>query len=254
MFQNEVSDILQKENTENESETSQTQIVYEETNENITEKDTTLNGSSGNVDIYVPTPLFKVSDAVFTTAVTLGNFLFSAANYAGQAVKEASSKIIETVEENNILGQFNKVQKIFVNQKNNTYQGYLPPWEGCIDEDDIKEKCLSLSADKRNFLKSPPVGTNFNFDYNTSCLVALSIMKEDPRLEKVRYDLVPKVIPEENFWKNYFYRVNLILQAHGSEQKQNVTYSSSNLNELSEESWMKEIENELNDCDETNSV
>lgn len=38
-------------------------------------------------------------------------------------------------------------------------------------------------------------------------------MAEDPQLEKMRFELVPKIITEENFWRNYFYRVSLICQA-----------------------------------------
>ena len=29
----------------------------------------------------------------------------------------------------------------------------------------------------------------------------------------MRYELVPKVVKEDEFWKNYFYRVNLIKQS-----------------------------------------
>lgn len=38
-------------------------------------------------------------------------------------------------------------------------------------------------------------------------------MGEDSALEKMRFELVPKIITEENFWRNYFYRVSLICQA-----------------------------------------
>lgn len=38
-------------------------------------------------------------------------------------------------------------------------------------------------------------------------------MTEDSQLEKMRFDLVPKIITEEQFWRNYFYRVSLICQA-----------------------------------------
>lgn len=38
-------------------------------------------------------------------------------------------------------------------------------------------------------------------------------MGEDTALEKMRFELVPKIITEENFWRNYFYRVSLICQA-----------------------------------------
>lgn len=40
--------------------------------------------------------------------------------------------------------------------------------------------------------------------------VAKAILKEDPNLEKMRYELVPKMVSEENFWRNYFYRVMLL--------------------------------------------
>jgi len=38
-------------------------------------------------------------------------------------------------------------------------------------------------------------------------------LKEDPKLSEMRYELVPKVVKEDEFWKNYFYRVNLIKQS-----------------------------------------
>lgn len=31
--------------------------------------------------------------------------------------------------------------------------------------------------------------------------VAKAILKEDPELEKMRYELVPKVVSEEQFWR-----------------------------------------------------
>lgn len=47
--------------------------------------------------------------------------------------------------------------------------------------------------DKRNFVRSPPVGVDFSFNYETSYPVALAILAEDPNLEKMRFDLVPKM-------------------------------------------------------------
>ena len=136
------------------------------------------------------------------------------------------------------------------------------PWVGHTNEDKIKEEILSLSAviiiylnkllniqfnfkffefqDRRNFVRAPPAGVDFEFDYDTAYPVALAIMTEDNALEKMRFELVPKMydtrtynlttfdlftiiflklfilfcsITEENFWRNYFYRVQLIIQA-----------------------------------------
>ena len=33
------------------------------------------------------------------------------------------------------------------------------------------------------------------------------------QLSEMRYELVPKIVKEDEFWKNYFYRVNLIKQS-----------------------------------------
>lgn len=97
-------------------------------------------------------------------------------------------------------------------------------------------------------MRSPPAGVEFNFEFEVTYPIALAILAEDPNLEKMRFELVPKVyvflfdkyfclkkniplfchqlhllffahfdlysISEENFWRNYFYRVSLICQAN----------------------------------------
>jgi len=70
-----------------------------------------------------------------------------------------------------------------------------------------------FSEDKRNFVRAPPAGVAFDFDYSAVAPVALALLQEDPRLEKMRYELVPKKVKEEDFWRNYFYRVGLIKQS-----------------------------------------
>ncbi|GIY50311.1 synapse-associated protein 1 [Caerostris extrusa] len=85
-----------------------------------------------------------------------------------------------------------------------------PPWAGTEDEEYVKEQILSLSADKRNFLRNPPTGVMFDFSFDSMYPVAEKMLKEDPALEKMRFEIVPKIINEETFWKNYFYRVQLV--------------------------------------------
>lgn len=84
----------------------------------------------------------------------------------------------------------------------------------------------------------------------------MAILAEDPNLEKMRFDLVPKMyvfmilisfyiesdiiqnnyllfrINEESFWQNYFYRVNLICNASNLESLESTDYNtaSSNVN------------------------
>jgi len=86
----------------------------------------------------------------------------------------------------------------------------IAPWIGHPKEEALKEEILSLSNDRRNFVRSPPAGVSFTWDWEEMAPVAKAILKEDPNLEAMRYELVPKKITEEHFWRNYFYRVSLL--------------------------------------------
>ncbi|XP_045482905.1 synapse-associated protein of 47 kDa [Harmonia axyridis] len=156
----------------------------------------------------------NVQSKALAGAKSFGSFLYSAVNKAGKTVTESAAKIKETVEKNSILGEFNKEQEAFVKSQAGNSATALPPWSGCQNEDALKEECLSLSTDRRSFIRSPPAGVEFQFDYEVSYPIAMAIMEQDPNLEQMRYELVPKLITEENFWRNYFYRVSLICQAN----------------------------------------
>ncbi|CAH0731292.1 unnamed protein product, partial [Brenthis ino] len=161
-----------------------------------------------------PAGVGNVTTKAVAGAKSLGNFLYSAVNKAGAKVSEASAKIKKTVEENSILGEFNREQDAFIKGQDKGNGAAVPPWVGAPNEAALKEECLSLSTDRRNFVRAPPAGVEFDFDYNKMYPVAVAIMNEDPNLSTMRFDLVPKVITEENFWRNYFYRVSLICQAN----------------------------------------
>lgn len=162
-----------------------------------------------------PAGVGNVTTKAVAGAKSLGNFLYSAVNKAGAKVSEASAKIKKTVEENSILGEFNREQDAFIKGQEKAGAGSaIAPWIGAPNEAALKEECLSLSTDRRNFVRAPPAGVEFDFDYDKMYPVAVAIMTEDPNLEKMRFDLVPKVITEENFWRNYFYRLSLICQAN----------------------------------------
>ncbi|XP_065331765.1 synapse-associated protein 1 isoform X2 [Cloeon dipterum] len=147
-------------------------------------------------------------------AKAFGSFFYSAVNKAGAKVSEASAKIKETVEKNTILGEFNKEQESFINSKQKSMEAAVPPWVGYPNEEKLKEEILSLSQDRRSFVRAPPTGVTFEFDYETFTPVAQALLVEDPELEKMRFELVPKVVNEETFWRNYFYRVSLIKQSN----------------------------------------
>ena len=70
-----------------------------------------------------------------------------------------------------------------------------------------------MSEDKRNFVRAPPTGVNFDFEYATFAASAVALLDEDPKLQKMRYELVPKKVKEDEFWRNYFYRVAIVKQS-----------------------------------------
>ncbi|XP_023285527.1 synapse-associated protein 1-like [Seriola lalandi dorsalis] len=156
----------------------------------------------------------------------LGDFIFS---FASSATKKISESMVETaqtikktVEEGKIdgiidktfLGDFQKEQEKFVQEKKaKKSEAAVPPWVGYNEEETIQQQILALSADKRNFLRDPPAGVQFHFDMEQMYPLATVMLEEDQLLNRMRFDLVPKHVKEEVFWRNYFYRVSLIKQS-----------------------------------------
>lgn len=150
------------------------------------------------------------------------NIASSATKKLSESVAETAQTIKKTVEEGKIdgiidktiLGDFQKEQQKFVQEKNARRTDVaVPPWVGYNEEETIQQQILALSADKRNFLRDPPAGVPFHFDFDQMSPVAMVMLQEDELLNRMRFDLVPKHVKEEVFWRNYFYRVSLIKQS-----------------------------------------
>eukprot|EP00116_Pleurobrachia_bachei_P002402 sb/3462664/ len=112
-----------------------------------------------------------------------------------------------------MLSEFEEEQKKFALMQERRRGAAVPPWVGYNEEEKIKKQILTLSADERNVMRDPPAGVEFLFDMDTHMPVALAMLDHDTRLNDMRFRLVPKVIKEESFWRNYFYRVSLIKQS-----------------------------------------
>jgi len=136
----------------------------------------------------------------------------SALTKASKAAVDYSKVIQDSVSKAPMLAEFNHEQEEFIRSKGDKEQP-TAPWSGYQNEEDLKEKVLTLSEDRRNFLRSPPAGVNFDFEYSAVAAHALVLLEEDPRLSKMRYELVPKKVKEDEFWRNYFYRVGLVKQS-----------------------------------------
>uniref|UniRef100_A0A493U2D0 Synapse-associated protein 1 n=1 Tax=Anas platyrhynchos platyrhynchos TaxID=8840 RepID=A0A493U2D0_ANAPP len=166
------------------------------------------------------------SEALLSQAKGLGSYLF---NFATAATKKISESVAETAQtikksveegkidsiiDKTIIGDFQKEQKKFVQeQQTKKSEAAVPPWVDSNEEETIQQQILALSADKRNFLRDPPAGVQFNFDFDQMYPVAMVMLQEDQLLNRMRFDLVPKHVKEEVFWRNYFYRVSLIKQS-----------------------------------------
>lgn len=92
-----------------------------------------------------------------------------------------------------MLADFTKEQQEFMKEHGSGLEASDPPWVGVENEEEVKKEIISLSQDKRNFVRNPPAGLTFEFDLQSSLPVALSILKEDPQLAKMRFEVVPKL-------------------------------------------------------------
>ncbi|XP_017884209.1 synapse-associated protein of 47 kDa isoform X2 [Ceratina calcarata] len=155
-----------------------------------------------------------VSTKALAGAKSLGGFLYSAVNKAGKTVVEAGAKVKKTIEENRLVAELNKEQQAFIASKHTEKGEAVAPWVGAPNEDVLREECLSLSTDQRNFLRPPPEGVDFHWDFEAVQPMAEATLALDPNLQEMRFRLVPKEISEENFWRNYFYRVSVLRQSH----------------------------------------
>lgn len=171
-------------------------------NNNISTSDQTpLTGGSGDDGknsqfAAIAADAEAVTQKAVKGAKNIGTFLFSMANKAGQTVSQTAKQVKQAVENTSILTDFTKEQQEFIKEHGGSMQAGFLPWEDIQDDAkvaDIREQILSLSQDKRNFVRSPPNDSNFQFDPQTCYPVALSLLKEDPNLSKMRFELVPKL-------------------------------------------------------------
>uniref|UniRef100_A0A8B9VJW5 Synapse-associated protein 1 n=3 Tax=Anatinae TaxID=2068716 RepID=A0A8B9VJW5_9AVES len=166
--------------------------------------------------------MFGFESPMYKGAGYLFNFATAATKKISESVAETAQTIKKSVEEGKIdsiidktiIGDFQKEQKKFVQeQQTKKSEAAVPPWVDSNEEETIQQQILALSADKRNFLRDPPAGVQFNFDFDQMYPVAMVMLQEDQLLNRMRFDLVPKHVKEEVFWRNYFYRVSLIKQS-----------------------------------------
>ena len=176
------------------------------------------------------------------------NFFTNFSSMVGKVANNATTVIKDKVS-TSIIGEFNKQQDDFIKNKGPDMENGLPPWIGYQDEEAMKAKILALSQDKRNFVRAPPAGVTFEFDYASVSATALALIQEDPQLDAMRYELVPKRVKEHEFWRNYFYRVNLIKQSFDLKDLEQQQTSSSRIEQTSTPNDQEECVETINNHD-----
>ncbi|XP_071135742.1 synapse-associated protein 1-like isoform X3 [Mytilus edulis] len=173
----------------------------------------------GDIDISLDAAKHKLEDVsskALNAAKEWGSYLYSFSKEAGKTVADKAKLIGKSVEDKTIMGDFAKEQNKFVTEKKEKAkrsEAAVPPWVGYNEEETMKSQIMALSTDKRNFVRNPPAGVQFQFEFEASYPVAMATLQEDSNLQKMRFDLVPKQVKEDIFWRNYFYRVSLIKQS-----------------------------------------
>lgn len=92
-----------------------------------------------------------------------------------------------------LLADFTKEQQEFIKEHGGNLTVAQPPWVGCEDEEEVKKQIISLSQDRRSFVRSPPRGVEFDFNLEEMLPVALALLKHDPNLERMRFEIVPRL-------------------------------------------------------------
>ncbi|KAF8796672.1 Synapse-associated protein 1 like protein [Argiope bruennichi] len=116
------------------------------------------------------------------------------------------------------------------------------PWVGTTNEEEAKKLILSLSENRKLFLRKPPEGV-FEFNLDENLPIAKMLLEEDIRLQKLRFELVPKCIKEDEFWRNYFYRINLIKKSFSMSHSKLKTESANSEGCLAQENPKKLVKN-----------
>ncbi|KYR01569.1 hypothetical protein DLAC_01564 [Tieghemostelium lacteum] len=123
---------------------------------------------------------------------------------------------------NNVIQKFDDERKKFIEESSqpNTPQTnaslLFPPWlDFSVDsketQKEIVDKLLDIKMSKKTFLTPPPIDSDYCQEFDVFLIqIAKVSLQFDPMLEKIRFYMVPRFISEEQFWKNWYYRITLI--------------------------------------------
>ena len=94
------------------------------------------------------------------------------------------------------------------------------PWEDLEREEDkkaLQKYCIQLAKKEDLLLKlEPQLAYNFDFDLENYVFLAHVLTKMDPELGETQLRLVPDEVSDTEFWRNFFYHVELWRKEQGN--------------------------------------
>lgn len=90
---------------------------------------------------------------------------------------------------------------------------YDLPWEGLTLDQQRKltKDVYALGVDEETLLlQDEELEYEFEFEIDHYVVLAQIMLKLDLNLKKTRHELVPELITEDDFWRNYFYKIELL--------------------------------------------
>lgn len=127
---------------------------------------------------------------VISSAKNLGSIVTKSTLSFGSNVLKKGKEMVTLLESTALAQELTSKQvDLLKDVKNN--EKVISLWVGMdVKEEEVKKKILTLSSDRRNFLRPPPC--EFEFNLETSAPVAIALLIEDKSLKEMRYLLVPK--------------------------------------------------------------
>ncbi|KAI0981911.1 hypothetical protein GJ496_011802 [Pomphorhynchus laevis] len=123
---------------------------------------------------------------------------------------------------------------------------YLPWMQYEGNTNILRELILNLIEDSSTFTSTAPESFKFEFDSDTA-KTAQALLNYNDVLQTRRYELVPKDISENEFWRNFFYRISLAKRC-GTTYSTDTNHSvSDDLN--TDDSWDKLNSDEFDEMD-----
>ncbi|KAL3110617.1 hypothetical protein niasHT_017495 [Heterodera trifolii] len=141
----------------------------------------------------------------------IANRVFGIAKKASSKLQEKATNISAIVSERTIIGNIEKERQKFMEE--------LRKEGKCVDEIGLdglladveaQQHIIAISSNPRNLTDEPPLTFALDSDIALVKQYANALFRLDPRLAVLRFELVPKLVPEDKFWRNYAYRISLV--------------------------------------------